>query len=95
MKAEHGTVSTHAHTIFPATPHRTAESLFTEPTPTIAPVMVALLFYRLDRPGTALQVIATGHQSREFAAALHAEHDVRVEQFEELAVFRHEAAQHG
>src|SRR5450830_1055687 len=40
MNAEHGMVSTHAQTMLPAMPQRTAETFCTEPTPTIAPVMV-------------------------------------------------------
>src|SRR5205085_3141670 len=39
----HGMVSTHAHTIVPATPHRTAEAFRAVPTPTIAPVMVCVV----------------------------------------------------
>ena len=38
--AEMGMVKIHAQMMFPATPQRTAESLFVEPTPTIAPVIV-------------------------------------------------------
>src|SRR5215475_4892678 len=38
--AEAGIVRIHAHTMRPATPQRTAERRFVEPTPTIAPVMV-------------------------------------------------------
>jgi hypothetical protein len=38
--AETGIVNTHAHKIFFATPHRTAETPFTEPTPIIDPVIV-------------------------------------------------------
>ncbi len=34
-----GIVSTHAHTIWPATPQRTADSRRVDPTPTIAPVI--------------------------------------------------------
>ena len=40
MKAEIGIVRTQAQTIWPATPHRTADSRRVEPTPMIAPVMV-------------------------------------------------------
>ena len=40
MIAEAGMVSTHAHTICLAMPHRTANMRRTEPTPTMAPVMV-------------------------------------------------------
>ena len=40
MAAAPGIVSTQAHTILPATPHRTAEKRRVEPTPMIAPVMV-------------------------------------------------------
>src|SRR4029079_16590063 len=32
-----------AHTTLPATPHRTAESRWVDPTPTIAPVMVCVV----------------------------------------------------
>src|SRR5579859_6852316 len=39
-KAEAGIVNIHAHTILRATPHRTADSRCTAPTPTIAPVIV-------------------------------------------------------
>ncbi len=35
-----GIVKIHAHTIRSATPHRTADTLVTEPTPIIDPVMV-------------------------------------------------------
>ena len=38
-----GLVSTHAHTIRPARPHRTADSRFVAPTPTIAPVIVCVV----------------------------------------------------
>jgi hypothetical protein len=38
-----GIVSTHAHTTWPATPHRTAESRWADPTPTIAPVIVCVV----------------------------------------------------
>ena len=38
-----GIVSTHAHTICPAMPHRTAERRRVAPTPTIAPVMVCVV----------------------------------------------------
>src|SRR6185436_18310939 len=40
MRAERGIVSTHAQTISPATPQRTAESRWVAPTPMIEPVMV-------------------------------------------------------
>src|SRR5262245_37621579 len=39
MKNAAGIVNTHAHTIWPATPHRTADSRRVAPTPTIAPVI--------------------------------------------------------
>src|SRR2546427_2645259 len=41
--AEAGMVRIHAHTIRRATPQRTAESRWTAPTPTIAPVMVCVV----------------------------------------------------
>jgi len=40
MKAAAGMVKIHAHTMLPATPQRTAETLRVEPTPTMAPVIV-------------------------------------------------------
>src|SRR5881392_2745344 len=42
MKAP-GIVRIHAHTTRPATPHRTAESRWVEPTPTMAPVIVCVV----------------------------------------------------
>jgi hypothetical protein len=41
--AEAGMVRTHAHTMRRATPQRTADSRWVEPTPTIAPVMVCVV----------------------------------------------------
>jgi hypothetical protein len=38
--ADAGIVSTQAHTMRRATPHRTADNLCVDPTPTIAPVIV-------------------------------------------------------
>src|SRR6478609_1823240 len=38
-----GIVSTHAQTIWPATPHRTADRRRVAPTPTIAPVIVCVV----------------------------------------------------
>ena len=43
MKAEPGIVKIHAHTMLPATPQRTADTVCAEPTPTIAPVMVCVV----------------------------------------------------
>ena len=43
ISAEIGIVSTHAQTIFVATPQRTALSRFVAPTPIIAPVMVCVV----------------------------------------------------
>ena len=43
-------VSTHAHTIPPATPQRTALTLRTDPTPTIAPVIVCVVETGIPRP---------------------------------------------
>lgn len=39
-KADAGMVRNHAQTIFPATPQRTADILWEDPTPTMAPVIV-------------------------------------------------------
>lgn len=43
MIAAIGIVKSHAHTIRPAMPHLTAESLRVAPTPTIAPVIVCVV----------------------------------------------------
>ena len=43
MTADAGIVSSHAHTIWPATPQRTADSRRVEPTPTMAPVIVCVV----------------------------------------------------
>ncbi len=43
IRATMGIVKIHAHTIFPATPQRTAVNLLVEPTPTMAPVMVCVV----------------------------------------------------
>src|SRR5258707_2691862 len=43
IRAEIGIVRTHAQTMRPATPQRTAERRRVAPTPTIAPVMVCLV----------------------------------------------------
>src|SRR5437016_9172290 len=47
-----GIVSTHAQTIRPATPQRTADSLVVAPTPTIAPVITCVV--EAGMPATAL-----------------------------------------
>ena len=38
-----GIVNTHAQTIWPATPHRTADSRRVDPTPTIEPVIACVV----------------------------------------------------
>src|SRR5262245_33069072 len=43
MPADAGIVSTHAHTIGPAIPQRTAERRRVDPTPTMAPVIVCVV----------------------------------------------------
>src|SRR4051812_40632802 len=43
MSADIGIVRTHAQTIRPAIPHRTADNRFVAPTPTIAPVIVCVV----------------------------------------------------
>jgi len=59
MKAEAGIVKTHAHTMLPATPHRTAETFLVEPTPTIAPVMVCVVETGIPSAVARNSVIAT------------------------------------
>ena len=51
-------VKSHAHTMLPATPQRTAESFCTEPTPTIAPVMVCVVDTGTPRPVARNKVAA-------------------------------------
>src|SRR6478735_6029729 len=58
MNAEQGIVSTHAHTMRPATPQRTADALVTEPTPTIAPVIVWVVDTGMPRFVARKSVIA-------------------------------------
>ena len=58
-------VSTQAQTMRPATPQRTAEVLVTEPTPTIAPVMVCVVETGMPRP--------VASEQRDGAAGLGAE----------------------
>ena len=43
-------VKIHAHTMLPATPQRTADGWRTEPTPTMAPVMVCVVDTGMPRP---------------------------------------------
>jgi len=43
IAAAAGIVRIHAHTIWPATPQRTAESRLVAPTPTMAPVIVCVV----------------------------------------------------
>src|SRR5512137_2986426 len=58
MKAEQGIVSSHAQTIRPATPQRTADTLLTAPTPTIAPVIVCVVDTGMPSPVARNSVIA-------------------------------------
>src|SRR6266545_6224194 len=58
MNAVHGIVSTHAQTMRCAMPQRTAESLWTAPTPTIAPVIVCVVDTGMPSPVAANSVIA-------------------------------------
>ena len=51
INADAGIVSTQAHTICRATPHRTAETRLTEPTPMIAPVMVCVVLTDAESGG--------------------------------------------
>jgi len=48
--AEHGMVNSHAHTMLPATPQRTACTRCTEPTPTIEPVIVCVVETGIPSP---------------------------------------------
>ena len=51
-------VTTHAHTIRRATPHRTAESRWVAPTPTMAPVMVCVVLTGIPASAVENSVIA-------------------------------------
>src|SRR3569832_1753080 len=56
--AEAGIVSTHAHTIRVATPHRTADKRCVVPTPTIAPVIVCIVLTGIPKAAVPNNVIA-------------------------------------
>src|SRR2546430_16758604 len=58
MPAAAGIVRTHAHTICPATPHRTADSRWAAPTPAIAPVMVWVVLTGMPKWEARNSVIA-------------------------------------
>src|SRR5882762_11955367 len=58
MPAAAGIVATHAHTILPATPHRTAEKRCTAPTPVIAPVIVCVVLTGIPKYDDTNSVIA-------------------------------------
>src|SRR5262245_42204954 len=58
MNAEQGMVRIQAQTIRPATPQRTAEAFCTEPTPTIAPVIVWVVDTGMPRWVARKSVIA-------------------------------------
>ena len=56
--AESGIVSTHAQIIFPATPHLTAESRLTLPTPIIEPVIVCVVLTGIPNKAVRSNVVA-------------------------------------
>jgi hypothetical protein len=58
IAAEAGIVKIQAQTIRPATPHRTAESFWVAPTPTMAPVIVCVVETGIPRPVAAKRVMA-------------------------------------
>src|SRR5581483_140426 len=58
MNAEPGMVKSHAQTMLPATPQRTALKLRAEPTPTIEPVIVCVVDTGIPRPVATNSVIA-------------------------------------
>jgi len=58
ISADAGMVTTHAHTIRRATPHRTAESRWVAPTPTMAPVMVCVVLTGIPASAVENSVIA-------------------------------------
>ncbi len=49
MAAAAGMVNSHAQTIWPATPHRTADHRLVAPTPTMAPVMAWVVLTGMPR----------------------------------------------
>ncbi len=56
--ADAGIVSTQAQTIRAATPQRTAETRFVEPTPTIAPVLVCVVLTGIPASAVPNSVMA-------------------------------------
>src|SRR6516164_5989200 len=58
MAAVAGMVMIQAHTTRPATPQRTALSRFSEPTPTMAPVMVCVVLTGTPRKIVRISVVA-------------------------------------
>ena len=57
-RAEAGIVTIQAQTILRATPHRTADSRFTAPTPTMAPVIVCVVLTGIPARAVEKRVIA-------------------------------------
>jgi hypothetical protein len=74
IAAEQAIVSTPASTMLPATPQRTAVALLTEPTPTIAPVIVGIADTGMPRPVARNSAIgpAVSAQKRPTGKALRA-----------------------
>ena len=58
IAAEHGIVMIQAHTMFPATPHRTALVRFKEPTPMIAPVIVCVVLTGIPNAEATNKLVA-------------------------------------
>ena len=58
IAAEQGMVKIHAHTIFPATPQRTAVNLFKDPIPIIAPEIVWVVLTGTPRPDARKRLTA-------------------------------------
>src|SRR3989440_2728219 len=58
MPADAGIVSSHAQTIRPATPQRTADSRCAAPTPEIAPVMVCVVLTGMPKCDATNRVMA-------------------------------------
>ena len=56
--ADAGIVTTQAHTMRRATPHRTADSRCVDPTPTIAPVMVCVVLTGIPASAVEKRVMA-------------------------------------
>src|SRR4030042_890459 len=64
IAAAQGIVKIHAHTIFPATPQRTAVNLFKDPIPIIAPEIVWVVLTGIPRPEARKILVAAADSAQ-------------------------------